>query len=78
MPGYQYTTWYGLLAPAATPKPVIAKLNQGVIKALGDADLRNQFAQQGLEIESGTPEQFNRMVKQEVVRWGKVIRAAKI
>jgi tripartite-type tricarboxylate transporter receptor subunit TctC len=78
VPGYHYTTWYGLLAPAATPKPIIAKLNQGVIKALGSADLRDKFAPLGLEIESGTPGQFSVMLKQEVARWGKIIKAAKI
>jgi tripartite-type tricarboxylate transporter receptor subunit TctC len=67
-----------LYAPAATPHAVVARLNQGVITALGNADLREKFAQQGLEIESGTPDQLTSMLKQEVTRWGKVIKAAKI
>jgi len=78
VPGYDYTTWYGMLAPAATPAPVIAKLNQNIAKALGSADLRDKLAQQGLEIESSTQEQFSAMLKREVARWGKIIRAAKI
>jgi tripartite-type tricarboxylate transporter receptor subunit TctC len=78
VPGYHYTTWYGLLAPAATPKPVIATLNQSVAKALASTDLREKFAQQGLEIESGTAEQFSALLKQEVARWEKIIKAAKI
>ena len=78
VPGYDYTTWYGLVAPAATPKPIIAKLNLSVVKVLGSADLRNRFAQQGVEVESGTPEHFSIMLKQDLMRWGKIIKAAKI
>ncbi len=78
VPGYEYATWYGMLAPAATPKPIIAKLNQNIAKALGSADLRDKLGQQGLEIESDTPEQFSAMLKQEVTRWTRIIRAAKI
>ena len=78
VPGYYYTTWYGLLAPASTPKPVINALNQSVSKVLASTDLREKFAQQGLELEAGTPEQFTAMLKREVTRWEKIIRAAKI
>jgi tripartite-type tricarboxylate transporter receptor subunit TctC len=78
VPGYDYTIWYGMLAPAATPKTIIAKLNQSVVKALGNADLRDKLAQQGVEVESSTPEQFAAMVKQEIARWGKIIKAAGI
>lgn len=78
VPGYEYTTWYGLLAPAATPKAIIATLNQSVVKALGNAELRDKFTQQGLEVESSTAEQFSALLKQEVARWGKIIKAAKI
>ncbi len=78
VPGYEYVTWYGMLAPAATPKPIIAKLNQSVAKALATAELRDRFAQQGVEVESDTPEQFSALLKGELTRWGKIIRAAKI
>ncbi len=78
VPGYHYTTWYGLLAPAATPKPIITTLHLGVVKALASADLRDKFALLGLEVESGTPAQFAMMLKQEVARWHRIIKAAKI
>ena len=58
VPGYEYTTWYGMLVPAATPKTVISKLNQSTIKVLGEAGLREKLAQQGVEVETGSPEQF--------------------
>ena len=76
--GYHYTTWYGLFAPAGTPKPVINGLHQSAAKALAGADLRDKFALQGLETEPGTPEQLTAMLKSEVTRWEKIIRAAKI
>ena len=78
VPGYEYSTWYGKLAPAATPQPIIAKLNQSMVKALESADLRDKLMQQGLEVESSTPDQFSAKLKQEVARWGKIIKAAKI
>jgi tripartite-type tricarboxylate transporter receptor subunit TctC len=78
VPGYEYTTWYGMLAPAATPKPVIIRLNQTIAQALGSADLRDKLGQQGLEIDADTPEQFSLMLKQEVARWTRIIKAAKI
>ncbi len=78
VPGYEYTTWYGLLAPAATPKYLIVKLNQTLAKVLVGADLRDKLGQQGLEIESEPPAQFSAMLKQEVARWEKIIKAAKI
>ena len=78
VPGYHYTTWYGLLAPAATPKPIVTTLHLGVVKALASADLRDKFVPLGLEVESGGPAQFAQMLKQEVARWSRIIKAAKI
>ncbi len=71
VPGYEYSTWYGLLAPAATPKGIIAKLNQSVGKALATAELRDRFAQQGGEVGLSTPEQFSALLQKELVRWAK-------
>jgi tripartite-type tricarboxylate transporter receptor subunit TctC len=78
LPGYEYTTWYGMLVPAGTPKTMIAKLNQGAARTLGNPELRDKLAQQGVEAESSTPEHFAATVKQEIARWGKIIKAAGI
>jgi tripartite-type tricarboxylate transporter receptor subunit TctC len=78
VPGYEYTTWYGMLAPAATPKPIIARLNQSTARILGTADLREKFAQQGVDAEPSAPEQFSAKVRQEIPRWEKIIKAAGI
>jgi tripartite-type tricarboxylate transporter receptor subunit TctC len=78
VPGYEYVTWYPMLLPAAAPKTVVAKLNQSATKVLGTPDLREKFAQQGVDAESSTPEQLTALVKEEVGRWGKIIKAAGI
>ena len=78
VPGYEYVTWYAMLAPAAVPKPVIAKLHQASVNALTTADVREKFLQQGVEPESSTPEKFAAMLKSETERWGKIIKAAGI
>ena len=58
VPGYEYITWYGLLVSAATSKAIVSKLNQSAVKVLGNAGLRAKLAQQGIEVEATTPEQF--------------------
>jgi tripartite-type tricarboxylate transporter receptor subunit TctC len=78
VPGYEYTTWYGMLVPAASPKSIVASLNQNAVKALSNADLRDKLAQQGVEAETSTPEEFAARVKREVATWAKTIKAAGI
>ncbi|HEX2828414.1 MAG TPA: tripartite tricarboxylate transporter substrate binding protein [Burkholderiales bacterium] len=78
VPGYEYVTWYAMLAPAAVPKPVIAKLSETGVSALSNAEVRERFSQQGVEPETSTPERFASMLRGEVVRWTKVIRTAGI
>ena len=78
VPGYEYVTWYAMLAPAAVPGPAIAKLHRASVDALSTADVREKLLQQGVEPESGSPERFAAMLKAEVDRWGKIITAAGI
>jgi tripartite-type tricarboxylate transporter receptor subunit TctC len=78
VPGYEYVTWYPMLVPAAVPKSVIAKLNESAAKALSGADLREKFSQQGVDAESSTPDHLTRLVREEIARWGKIIKAAGI
>lgn len=78
VPGYEYSTWYGMLAPAATPKSIIAILNQSIVKALTGVELRDKFLQQGLEVESSTPKQFSALLQKELARWTVIIKAARI
>ena len=76
--GYDYVTWYGLLVPAATPKPVIARLNTSVRKALDTRDVRDKLEQQGVETEATTPEAFGQIVSNDIDKWRKIITAANI
>ena len=74
--GYEFSTWYGLLVPAGTPPAIVDKLSAETRKALGSAAVREQFASQGLEAASSTPQQFAAYLRSEVAKWGKVIKAS--
>lgn len=78
IPGYVYETWFGLFAPAGTPKPIIAKLNQATVKALGMSDLREQFLSQGLETDPSTPAELGKTLREETAIWAKIIKSAGI
>jgi tripartite-type tricarboxylate transporter receptor subunit TctC len=76
--GYDATSWYGMLAPSATPLPVISRIGQEAIKALADAQLRERLLAQGIEPATGGVEEFGPYFDSEVVKWAKVIRDAAI
>jgi tripartite-type tricarboxylate transporter receptor subunit TctC len=78
MPGYDTSTWGGLLAPAGTPKDVVAKVAAEVDKALAAPDVREKLAVAGIEPVGGTPAQFAQFIRSESERWAKVAKAAKI
>jgi tripartite-type tricarboxylate transporter receptor subunit TctC len=78
LPGFVITSWFGLLAPAGTPAPVIARLNAEMVKVLGRAEVKATLGAQGLEVASSTPEQFGEHIKSEIARFTKIARAAGI
>lgn len=78
VPGYVADSWYGLFAPAGTPAPVIARLNAAAKKAAQSDLFRRKVESEGLVISAGTPEEFGRYVKDEEIRWHKVVKAAHI
>jgi len=78
VPGYEASTWYGVLAPAHTRGAVIARLHEGVVKILADAALREKLAAQGFEPVGSSPEEFGATIKSEIAKWAKVIRDAGI
>ena len=78
VPGYELSVWFGVLAPAGTPREIIARLNTEIVKVLNSADVRERFAKQGVEVRTSTPEQFGELVRAEVGRWAKVIKEAGI
>ncbi len=75
---FEVTTWYGVLAPAGTPRDVVTRLNAELTKIVATTDTREKMQAAGFEPMSSTPEKFAEFVKTEIVRWGKVIRDANI
>jgi len=75
---FQYTTWYALHAPAATPKEVIARINADSVKALGQPDMAELLASQGAEPAPSTPEGLAKFMRAEYEDWRKVIKAANL
>jgi tripartite-type tricarboxylate transporter receptor subunit TctC len=75
-PGFEATSWFGVLAPAATPRPVVARLNKDIIRALQDPAVAKRLADVGFEITTGTPEQFAAYIQSEIKKWAKVVKAS--
>jgi len=78
LPGYEAVQWYGLLAPAGTPKDIIARLNAAIVKAVSAPDMKEAFFKQGLDIQTNTPEQFVAFMRRELAQNAKVVQFAGI
>jgi tripartite-type tricarboxylate transporter receptor subunit TctC len=78
VPGYLMQVWFGVVAPAATPKDVIAKLNAEVNRIISSPDIKERFAQAGVEVIGGSPESFGAHIKEQAEIWGKVVKEAAI
>jgi tripartite-type tricarboxylate transporter receptor subunit TctC len=74
--GVDASVWYGLLAPAATPKSVIAKVNAESTRVLAMPDVKEKLTRAGIDAAGGTPEEFGRFIRAEFERWGPVVKAA--
>ncbi|HXF66739.1 MAG TPA: tripartite tricarboxylate transporter substrate binding protein [Burkholderiales bacterium] len=77
-PGYEVTTWYGILAPAGTAREIVARLNSELVKIVSHSDTRERYAAAGFDPLTSTPEQFAEFIKTETVRWARVIREANL
>jgi len=75
-PGVEATAWYGILAPAGTPKPVVARLHGELVKVLKQPDVVQKLDGLGFEIVASTPEQFGAYIRTEIRKWEKVVRAS--
>ena len=73
--GVDVVFWFGILAPAGTPKPVIAKLNTALAASIDDPAVKERFAQQSIEVVNGTPEAFGRLIETETRHWQDVVKA---
>jgi tripartite-type tricarboxylate transporter receptor subunit TctC len=74
LPGYEVFGWNGVLAPAATPKPIIAKLHAEIVAAMKRPDVRERMAGFGFEPIGDTPDEFGEFVKADIARWAKVVK----
>jgi tripartite-type tricarboxylate transporter receptor subunit TctC len=78
LPGYEALTLYGLFAPAKTPAAVVHLLNKEVVAVLAKSEVKERLARSGAEATSSTPERFGTIVRDDIARWGKVIKEAGI
>ena len=78
VPGYVVISWFGVLAPAGTPRAIIVRLHRELGQALGVAEVRERLAGEGAEPTSTTPEQFTAFIRKEIVQWARVVREAGI
>ncbi len=78
VPGYEFSTWYGVLAPAKTPTAIINKINQAMNKGLTSADLRDKLGSQGMDAEPSTPAAFGQLIRDEIKKWREVIETSGI
>ena len=76
--GYEYSTWYGLLAPAGVPRPIIDKLSKSTLAVLGTPEVKERYNAQGMDVVPNSPAEFSSLIKSEMTKWGKVVRAAKL
>jgi tripartite-type tricarboxylate transporter receptor subunit TctC len=74
VPGYEATIWLGLMAPTGTPKPVIDKLNAAVTAAVKRPDIVKLWAEQGAIAMSMTPEEFDKYLQGDIVKWAEVVK----
>jgi tripartite-type tricarboxylate transporter receptor subunit TctC len=78
IPGFAVTSWFGVAAPAKTPRPIIERLNSEIVRALNAPDLRERMQGMGADPVGNSPEEYTAFVQNEIAKWGKVIKAAGI
>jgi tripartite-type tricarboxylate transporter receptor subunit TctC len=77
-PGYEVHSWWGIVAPAGVPKPILQRLHAEMKNVLGTQQMRERLEQLGMTIRASSPEEFNRYLVSEMQLWGKVVRDARI
>ena len=76
LPNFEVTTWYGILAPAGTPKTIVTRLNAELVKTMHSPDLKERLAAMATDPATSTPEEFADYIKREIAKWGEVVREA--
>jgi len=78
VPGYDVTVWFGILAPAGTPKEIVARLNTEMVKIMRSPEITDRFNKAGVDVVASSSEEFSVFLKSEVARWAKVVQDANI
>jgi tripartite-type tricarboxylate transporter receptor subunit TctC len=78
VPGFDATSWFGFFVPTGTPREIVARLNEETLEALKDPEVRDRLLKLGAEPMGSSPEEFGHFFRNEVARWGKVVREAKV
>jgi len=76
LPNFEVTTWYGILAPAGTPKAIVTRLNAELVKAMHAPDLKERLEAMATDPATSTPEEFADYIKKEIAKWEEVVRQA--
>jgi tripartite-type tricarboxylate transporter receptor subunit TctC len=74
VPGFGATPWYGVFAPAGTPRAIITQLNAEIAKALDSTEVQERLAAVGCEPFKSTPEQFAQLVREDLPRWARIVK----
>jgi tripartite-type tricarboxylate transporter receptor subunit TctC len=77
-PGVETGTWYGFLAPAGTPRPIIETFHDALVKTMATADMKARLLAQGVEISGAGPREFDRILREEIDKWAKLVKRAGI
>src|SRR6185436_7806194 len=78
LPGFQFNSWFTIVAPAGTPKEIVQRLNAEIVKALADPELREKYADQGLTIRGTTPEELGTATREQLAKYAKLMKDAGI
>ena len=71
---YDFTPWYGILAPAATPRGIVMKLHQEIVRIVESPEMKSRFASQGVDLTTNSPEAFSNLIRTEIPKWRKIIK----
>ena len=78
LPGFSVDTWLGIFVPAKTPPDIVKKVNAGIARVLGDPEVKAKLAPQGIELTTNSPAEFAKLIRDDYLKWGRVIQEANI
>lgn len=78
VPGFSVSGWWGILAPGATPKPIVARVQRDIAAAIATPEVQNRLARDGIEPIGSTPEQFSAYIRDAMARWARIVKDAGI